>query len=82
VYVVKVAVSDSCGNVSTCEASVGVPKSKKPGSAAIDSGQTYNATDCGAAFVREPGPATTRAESPAARAQAPREERGRKSREK
>lgn len=82
VYVVTVAVSDACGNVSTCEASVGVPKSKKPGNDAIDSGQTYDATDCGAPFVREAGAATTRAESPAPRAQSPREERGRKSRAK
>jgi hypothetical protein len=55
VYVVTVTVTDACGNVSSCEAAVGVPKSKKPGSEAVDSGQIYDATDCSATFVRSPG---------------------------
>ena len=79
VYVVTVTVTDACGNVSTCEASVGVPKSQKPGNEAVDSGQLYDATDCAAAFVRSPGGAS-HAEAATGRGEAPPGERGKRSR--
>jgi len=49
VYVVQVTVTDACGSASSCMATVGVPHSKK--SSVVDSGQTYDATDCGAPFA-------------------------------
>jgi len=79
VYVITVTVSDACGNVSTCEASVGVPKSKKPGDAASDSGQTYDATDCGAPYVRGTLATTSRVGEGSSRHVRPRPGRAEKS---
>ena len=47
VYVITVSASDECGNVGTCQVSVGVPKGKKPGSVPVDSGQAFDAAVCG-----------------------------------
>lgn len=46
VYVVKVRATDACGNASTCEAVVTVPKSQGRNGAAVDSGQAFDATTC------------------------------------
>lgn len=49
VYVVRVAATDACGNVGHCEKSVVVPKAQGgPNSGAVDSGQSFDATVCGA----------------------------------
>jgi hypothetical protein len=34
--------------VGTCTVAVGVPKSQAPGSTPVDSGQSFDATQCGA----------------------------------
>lgn len=44
VYRITVTATDSCGNAATCSAEVRVPH--HPQSAAVDSGQAYNATTC------------------------------------
>ena len=51
VYEITVSATDNCGNVGTCTVSVGVPKSQKPGSTPIDSGQGFDATMCESAVV-------------------------------
>jgi hypothetical protein len=80
VYVVKVTVSDACGSASSCQVSVGVPRSRKPGNTAVDSGQAYDATDCSAALVRAAGTAAKRAESASIQSQESRGARSQKSR--
>lgn len=59
VYVVTVTVTDACGNAASCDAAVSVPKSRRPGDAAVDSGQAYDAMVCGAPFVRAAGVGVT-----------------------
>ncbi len=46
VYVITTMATDSCGNVATCDASVGVPHNRGPGGDPIDSGQLFDPTVC------------------------------------
>lgn len=47
VYVITVEAVDGCGNSSSCEATVSVPKSQGPKGAAVSSGASFDATVCG-----------------------------------
>jgi hypothetical protein len=51
VYEITVSATDNCGNVGTCTVSVGVPKSRRPGSTPVDSGQGFDATMCDAGIA-------------------------------
>jgi len=46
VYQITVVATDGCGNVGSCQVAVGVPHDMS-GSPPVDSGQLYDATDCG-----------------------------------
>jgi len=46
VYEIKVMATDACGNIGSCQVQVTVPHHPGPGGAAVDSGQTHDATAC------------------------------------
>lgn len=47
IYVITATATDDCGNQSSCQAVVGVPMSQSPKKTPLDTGQFFDATDCG-----------------------------------